>query len=475
MVSGSGTSLATEKAGRFRVQTKTLPVSPRVLFFYSVASLALVWPALINGFPILFPDTMDYVISGDSVVAALLGRPTGIYGTRSVFFSLSIFPLHYFGGPWLMILAQALVASWTLKASLRLLWGEDRPRQALGLVLILSALSSISWTVSLILPDYLCGLMVLWIFLLCSERSSKPEKLLAAAFTWYAVVSHASHLALLLVLTPVVALFPNRKRALQMTLSVVLVALLSQLAFHGFLYGKPMLFGKDGPPFLTARLLADGTGVQMLEKHDNFTIARYDHLFLSDSDKILWGPGGLGRSLKSQNLREWKAIKAEEPRFVMATLRHDPMLQLRCSLDNWWSQCLAFEIELSRGSSFIDTEVKRLWPGQRDGYLNSLQNTADLPTWLCQFHRFSVVLSLLALLILGTRYRKTFGPHWLQLGVLIGSSYLMNAAITGILSKPTGRYQARLAWLICFMALAVGHQVFQGRNRGADSVDVVRS
>lgn len=475
MLSESETCLAGEKGGCFKVRTKPLLVFPRVLF-YPVACLALVWPALLSGFPILFPDTMNYVVSGDPIVAALLGQPTGSYGTRSVFFSLSLYPLHYFGGPWPIILVQALLGSWTLRASLRLLWGEDRPREALGVILVLSALSSLPWTVSLIMPDYLCGLMILWIFLLCSERSSRTEKFLSAAFTWYAAVSHASHLALLLALIPVSAvLFPPRKRAILSTLSVAMPAILSLLVFHSFLYGRPLLFGPEGPPFLTARLLADGTGVRMLEKNDRFTVARYDHLFSSDSDEILWGPGGLGEDVRIQNFEDWKAIKAEERRFVLTTLCHDPLLQLRRSLNNWWRQCLKVNVELSRGSPYIEKEVKRLWPDRQDSYFNSLQNTAELPPSLRQLHQLSLVLSLLWLFVLGIRYRNQIGARWVQFGVLVGSSYFINAAITGILSKPTGRYQTRIAWLICFTALAVGYRVFQEGKSVSKSVDVVRS
>jgi hypothetical protein len=135
---------------------------------------------------------------------------------------------------------------------------------------------------------------------------------------------------------------------------------------------------------------------------------------------------------------------------------------------------LTLRVELSRGSAYLEREVKRLWPNQQDSYFNSLQNTAELPPLVHQLHLFSLVLALLSLLVLGTQYRKQIGASWLQLGVLVGSSYLINAAITGILSKPTGRYQSRIAWLICFTALAAGYQVFQDWKRLSKSVDVVR-
>src|SRR5262249_42401071 len=71
--------------------------------FIAVSSAMLSWVALLNGAPLVFPDTASY-----ATTAAALGEIPGMF---SVFYGIFILPLHQGITLWPVVLAQgALVA-----------------------------------------------------------------------------------------------------------------------------------------------------------------------------------------------------------------------------------------------------------------------------------------------------------------------------------------------------------------------------
>ena len=70
-----------------------------------LSALLLLWPALRNGYPIVFDDTGTYL---SQAVHRYLGWD------RPVFYSLFLFPLHLTLTTWPDVAAQALLAAFTL-------------------------------------------------------------------------------------------------------------------------------------------------------------------------------------------------------------------------------------------------------------------------------------------------------------------------------------------------------------------------
>src|ERR1035441_397460 len=137
-----------------------------------LGALLLSWPAFFNGFPLLYPDSMTYLIDGRVVARALfLHQLRDYYGVRSFFYSLGILPFHWNISPWPIVALQSLLVAWVIWLLVRsfqaraFLSRSAAPRRMVAsyllLVLFLSLLTSASWYACFIMPDILGPLIYL--------------------------------------------------------------------------------------------------------------------------------------------------------------------------------------------------------------------------------------------------------------------------------------------------------------------------
>src|SRR5215472_11485021 len=101
----------------------------------SVMIAALLWPALWNGFPIVFDDSGGY-LARPFEHSLLFGR-SAFYGT---FLALGI-PLDF----WPTVVAQSALVVWLVVLTLRSHGFGRRPLVAVAVVIGLSGLTSFPW------------------------------------------------------------------------------------------------------------------------------------------------------------------------------------------------------------------------------------------------------------------------------------------------------------------------------------------
>src|SRR5271168_994413 len=246
------------------------------LFAILLSTLSFTWPALYNRFPLLFPDSMTYIEDGHIVARALfLHQLSDYYGMRSFFYSLGILPWHWDVDLWPIVVFQSLLTAYILWLVARTLFATRLVARYLILCALLSALTTASWFTTLIMPDILGPLLYLSIYLLvfASETLSLRERLAVASIAWWGITAHATHLMLAVAAALILAAFLLLRRQslelwkrLAQVVLVILLAAISQIALHAYLYGEPSLNG-DRPPFLMARIIADGPGLRYLQSH----------------------------------------------------------------------------------------------------------------------------------------------------------------------------------------------------------------
>jgi hypothetical protein len=424
----------------------------------------MAWPALFNRYPLLYPDSMTYLEDGRLVARALfLHQLSDYYGMRSLIYSLGILPFHWNVTPWPVVALQAFLTAYVIWLVVRSILAKRTVACYLALVALLSLLTGLSWFVSLIMPDILGSVLYLCIDLLVFARETltRAERVAVMLIAWFAVASHATHLMLaagLCVLLALLLLLRHRSlhprlRAVGEVAMIIVLAAAAHMALHGYLYGEPSLNG-GRPPFLMARVIADGPGAWYLQQHCGLVklaICDYVQDLPNDPDDFIWGENGVWQSASEDTQ---KRLLQEEVPFVLATLRAYPRAQLSKSAANFWEQLTTFDLDLD-ARDWVTEQFDTVMPAGRSRYLQSRQARNNLPfDFFSSVQNWTVIASVVVIVAFAFtpgiwRRRPT---RLIGLAVAIVPAVIANALVTGAMSVVEDRYQARVVWLAPFLA-----------------------
>jgi hypothetical protein len=428
-----------------------------------LGALFMTWPAIYNGLPLLYPDSMDYIKAGHFIARALFfHRIMSYYGLRSSIYSLGILPFDLGGTVWPVVAFQCLLTSFVLWLVVRSIVPNKTANRFPVLMLLLSLFSSLSWYGSLVMPDILGPDLYLCVYLLFLARDalSVLERFALYFISWWAIASHATHLLIVLTLSLLLALLaliiqgPLRRHlkvAAELT-AIIALSISAQIVVETLLYGEPSINGRR-PPFLTARLIADGPGRWYLEKNcgdAQWEMCHYLNNFSDDSDQLLWDPDGVwARAIADSR----KRISSQEKSLSIAVLRTYPIQELEKAVSNFRRQLMAFGVVDLRRYSTVVEYIGEVLPRERSKYLESPQAQGRLPLRLfTKIQYFVVVLSLLSILAILPRLWRSCSPKLLGLSFVIFSTVIINAFFCGTLSRVNDRYQSRVIWLVPFLA-----------------------
>lgn len=406
-----------------------------------VATFLLLLPALYNGFPLIFADTLEYVDTGKSIWEGLQGRPQPFYGQRSEFYSLIALPLHREGSNlWPVIVAQAAVTAHLLALCYRSLlpWNG---RRFSGLVALLTLLTPAGWTVAWLLPDYTAAGLILAVYLLGPARRQlgRLERVWIGVLLVFFVLCHGANLLLAVGL----CLLPGRKfLLLGLGLAIGL-----QCWIHGRLYGNPSLFAQT-PPFLLARWVGDGLVFRYLDQHpesNRFALHPYRHLLKPNSNHFLWSPESAYNQLREHHPEIWERVREQQFSLCLAASRAYPGRQTVILLGNAWTQYVDFSADQLRLGDYPEQHFSNWSPKLAKDFERSRQRLDRLP-----IAGLNVAFYLTTLTSIWTlwRQRGQRSPLAQRLLWTVMTGTVFNAIITGCLSAPDERYQARVIWLL---------------------------
>ena len=428
-----------------------IPDIQRSVLVWIVASaamvLALLAPALWNGFALIFPDTGGY-----------LSRP--IEGTlgmgRSALYGLFL----YAGIPaafWSNVIVQAALTAWLIVLTMRAQGLGGRPWLALGIVAMLTVCTSLPWFAGQLMPDILFPAAVLALYLLAFQ---------AAQLTWW----ERCGLAAVIVIT-----IPSHMAAAGLGVAVI-AALWSLALIARFSLPKPRLllaaasvaagvafcpvsnyaitghfmFTPGGDSFLFGRLLEDGIVKRYLEDRcpdPALRLCEYKVGLPDEADWWLWG------DTPFYKLGGWVDFAPEERAIAIATLERYPLMHAEAALVATLRQFAAFQTEISitDNEPTIVTLADRT-PQLFDQFMRARQQTAPFNVAPLNFLHVPVAaLSIAGLaLALIARRRLKIAPELAALCLTILLALAANAVICGIFSHPVDRYQSRLVPLAPF-------------------------
>jgi hypothetical protein len=400
---------------------------------------------------------------------------------RSFFYSLGILPFHWNVTAWPIVAVQAILMAYLVWLAVRSILPRHTTMHYLILIAGLSVLTSLSWYVSIIMPDILGPALYLTFYLLVFARStlSRAERLTIDGIACWAVTAHATHMMLglglcvFLALVTVIQRQPIQRivRAVGEMAIILAIAAAAQLALHGYLYGRLSLNG-ERPPYLMARAVADGTGRRYLEQRcgvQKWTLCDRVQNLAGDADHFLWDAnGGWGGASVSKQ----KELRQEETPFVLATIRAYPREQLLKSMSAFWQQLQTFGIEDLDPSSWVAGKFNEVLPGAKSHYLASRQarNALHIEGFTA-FHIWVVRAFLVLMIAFVPLVWRRLSRQLLGLSIVVVFIVVANAFVTGTMSMVDERYGSRVIWLVPFVVGLVALDWFSARGSAARKID----
>jgi putative flippase GtrA len=492
------------------------------------------------GRPAVFTDTRDYMINGARFYQALHRtfldeRPPvpktpaeqqawqklkwqmhfdhSNAGARSPYYGILLYTLAHRGTLWLLTAVQSLCCAWLMFLLWRQIAAQAPGWTYYAMMAALALTTSLPWFASFAMPDIFAAVVIMAATLLLFYRQelSRWERVGVTALLGASAAFHGSHvlvtLALAVIAVAVVRLMKADARTLRtyarISVAVVITAVVAQVVYAQAI---KLHTGDEfrRPPFLTARIIADGPGRAYL-RHScaqgaTWAICPYRNEALDDSDHILWsalpGVGVFNRS----NYETRVAMEKQETDFVIGTLVFDPVGQFAASMRNWGSQLVTFYVEdplrrpwaffthkywgktnlvgLMRGVGECGKVGELCQPKVEIGDLEVADNIfaglalVGLVAALCWPSGFAGVLRERRFRWSDPMARSSAACLFITAGIIV------NAGVCGMIAGVFARYQARVVWLLPAEAMLLGLALVpaaawrQVRLVGADNLDL---
>ena len=478
------------------------------------ATLLIMAVAFVNGRPSVFYDSHSYDVMGRNLIQVVQEFPrsvefkmkpgvkwgdepvttdrlidAAVEGARSPYYGLLLHGTYELGSIWILAALQSGLAAWVAY----LLWRTLAPRAPLWTFLAATAAvvagSSLSFFATFAMPDVFAGIGAGAAVLLLTQadRLGRGEKIGLWALLAYSLAIHKSHLITavgLVVVGYVLMLLMGMKREALLRragilASAVLVAWVSGVAF-GALYKARTGLPLNHPPFLMARVLADGPGQDYLRtacaKDNNVYAACFFAKNLNrytTENIVLWSNrrtlGVFNISDRATRVR----LEDEETPLVLGTVEQEPVDEIGAALLNWGRQLVYVQVDdpLRNPAAFLagrywpTTSLPRLIPNFaacRPPHSCRSPIPVDKLAW---WHEGVLVLSLVFLLWRLSRrdVRSAFSLTGLKRNdeaarvlatvALLLAAVAINAAVCGVLSGPFARYQSRIVWIVPLVAV----------------------
>jgi hypothetical protein len=254
----------------------------------------LLWPALLNGYPLVFSDTGTYL---GQAIEHHLGWD------RPVSYSFFLLAVHWTRTTWPAVIAQTLLTAHILYLVRRCLLGRRNSWRLLPVTLVLAIGSSLPWFATQLMPDIFTPLLALTLTLLIlvPERLNQRERVWLSLFATFMIAVHQANLPLSIGMMAV--LLPLRWRlGAEAPLGriglgrVVLPPVVAAAALAGanFIGHGRLAISLYGNVFFLVRTIYDGPGMHALDHacpDSGWRLCILTHTPLPEfADDFLWSP-----------------------------------------------------------------------------------------------------------------------------------------------------------------------------------------
>jgi hypothetical protein len=433
-----------------------------------ISILIISWAAIYNGYPFVFSDTGTYLeqallLSGDA--------------SRPPYYSLFLLPLHLSLTLWPIVLVQGLIVAFLIRLIIRSVLGSEQIERWLILTTLLLAVgTSLPWHAGQIMPDVFAGVLILPLYLIVVAWSdcNKLERAAVFVILTMAMLFHYSHLlvAVLTLSIATVAIFWSEGSLSEWRQKAVVLGMACVIAIGGFVaynkfYADSATLSVDSSKFVLAKMVKDGNVQAYLADvcgEQNYVLCKYRDILKPGYD-LLWSKESIWGELEAE--LGFLGAREEASEIVLGIMASNADSVVYSAMGAFFRQLRTFEsadrcCKPYLGGTKVDRVMERFFPSEYDDFAVSRQNSGRVNVDLLRdFHRVVVVVSLImclvALALVKSREGVACGrfarAKYLLLFAFIG--VISNAAVTGILSGVTNRYQSRVIWVVVLVTIIV--------------------
>ncbi|MFQ5621763.1 MAG: hypothetical protein ACE5FS_00050 [Paracoccaceae bacterium] len=472
-------------------------------YLFSVA--CLLWVFLANGVPLYYFDTGGYLLQGERFLdivglmpddgaaatqsSAAGGAGTGaqkdntVQGGRSLIYGITLALFHTFMGFASVVFAQAallVVAVWlSVRVLLRVHPGHLSVAATTGLCILAASLGSAAFYTAFLMPDIFAPIQLLMLAALMTLLPGMRwwETALAFILASTSVVMHPSHLLIALVLVPVAplaAFLSGSRRVVLSSALVAAVALIGVTERFAFVVATETVTDSEVVyrPFITARLIVDGPGLEYLDD-----VCPQAGLATCELRKLLVRPRQITAShiifAQSEELGSLRLlpeetqerITEEQVILLRGVLMTHPISFVRSVVGNTMTQLFFVNAYVTLPDGGVTDRLRRLIP-EESKELTDARLTSRIG-WLPWFALFQLVIYGLSLVtIIAGVFLRSVGAGWpirtFAATVFVG--ILANSLVCGAVSQPSDRYGARIVFLLPVLAI-----LFFSTKRASDA------
>lgn len=490
------------------------PSSLLLALIGALMTLAVIW---VNGRPSVFTDTDDYFIHGYRIAHTIEYSIIGwdkdqpetpqewkdyrdlqqdihfghtSMGARSPYYGMLLYGLQKVGTLWLVAAVQALISAWMVALLFRAMAPKAPAWSYAVLMALVSGLTALPYIAGFALPDIFAASVCASIALLVVYRDTlkRWEQWGLAAILAASLTFHTSHILLAAVAIPTALVvawaMKAPRRELKISAAMLMGALVLGVALvSGYAMGIKLSTGDDfgRPPFLTARVIADGPGRDYLRwscaHGGKWAMCRFKNTPLRDSEEIIWSDKPQTGAFNRASYNERVMMARQDMSFALNTFLYDPLGQTGASLKNWGLQLIRVRADeplldpsvYFRNDYWKTTDlipmIRAVGPCTVKGGCVP-RFTVQALEWVHTPFLFLALAVVIWRLARGDVRRAAFKERnlaWdrplarmLLCAAIVLLAIIINAAVCGAFSIPVPRYQARVVWLIPAIAGIMG-------------------
>jgi len=423
-----------------------MPIRERALWALAiiVCTLALMGPAIWNGFPLMEWDTGGYLARWyDHTLVINRAAPYGLLLNAGSFFAF-----------WPVLVVQSLLTIWIVALMLRVHALGGRP---------------------LLLTDIFAGLAVFAMYLLLLRGNALKawEKPALVLFIAFSAAAHSATLAVCggLLLVAFAGSRFDRKwipaARLGAGLAALVLAVLMVLGTN-YLIDKKLAWTPGGFSIAFGRMLQDGIVKSYLDAHcpdPYLRLCRYKDEIPQDADQFFWHT-----DLFEKQLGGFEKLGPEMERIVLGAMKDYPLWQIESAAVATARQL----VHVKTGEGVEDTlwhtylvirdHLPELLPAMNAARQQQHPSISFMAINEVHYPVALIGMALLPILFVLALFDLLPRP-FAELTATARLALLGNAMVCGAVSNPHDRYGARMVWIGAFIVLLAFSYAFEHFRR----------